>query len=369
MNCKITVLLLFFSFSVEAQIFRFNHVLSQDVIQNANFTLHQSVPFVVHNRTPLTQNNTQNLIKGLYDTITTTCSFTITSSRPIFIRYAGAISFESTCTPGIPINLTDGTEFYVPANTGVLVSPGKTVLVKSEENLCILHITTADPHFTSNSSFLQELKTTTIRLTAKTKGIITVSGGKIVFDPWQITSFANAQVGLNDINRNTALPLELRDNRTKVSDPTRVLKVPYKHFTISINSIPFRYRGRRILGDTVHATGTVTTAFNLALSMGHTWGISSISSRARNDYSFTVGFFAGPSSVDIKKETVDNPGDFVAGRTNPVLSYGINTIFARNGLGFLFALGFDKAYGKFGKNWIYNNRPWVGFGISAGFPR
>lgn len=190
-----------------------------------------------------------------------------------------------------------------------------------------------------------------------------------MFDPWQVTQFQPVPQGmLNPVDASTPVPLEIKDGRMSIYQPTKMLKVPYKHFTIGINSIPFRYRSRRVLHDSVVAHGTATTSFNLALNLGYTWGYSSITTRARNDYSFTLGVFTGPSTVQLTSSNVVNAPNFTAGNsTNAVLSYGINAIFARNGLGIMISVGADKALGSYGNKWIYDNIPWIGLGVAANF--
>lgn len=359
--------LLVYSALCDAQIFKFRHYLSQDAIHGANFTLNRQTPKEIHADIPLSNNMSHILMKGLADTIDTRVPITITSAFSFKIRITRQFSLTQTLAAGFPYTLISGTEFIVPANTLVTVPAGLAFIYSETHGIPIIISGAGLPE---PNSKIKALNTTIVRLSATTKGIISVSGGKIMFDPWRITEFTNPiAADPLEVDQNTPIPLELKDGRQKISDPTKSLWVTYRHKTISINSIPFRYRGRTVLADTVHSTGTVTTAFSLAISFGQTWGWSHITTRARNDLSFTLGAFVGPSSVDLNKETVKTPASFVAGRTNPVLSYGINLIFARNGLGVLLAYGFDNAFGKFGNDWIYDKKPWFGFGVSASFPK
>lgn len=350
-----------------SQIFKFSHYLSQDAIQHSNFTLNTASPRKIHPAISFLTSRNFQLTKGLYDTIVTTIPAQIVSTQTFRVRNSKGFSDTAKILPGLEYSLVPGTEIIVPPNTPVNIPPGETYVTTRYPSV-IIQISAPSGAFPDGNG-VKALATSVVRLTATTRGIINVTSGKITFDPWQITNFVSASTGINDVDESTALPLELRDDRRFIGEPTKVLVVPYKHYTLSLNSIPFRYRGRRILADTVHSDATVTTAFNLALSFGHTWGRSHITTRARNDLSFTLGAFIGPSSAELKKENVKNPSVFVAGRTNPVLSYGINAIFARNGFGVLLAIGFDNAFGKYGNDWIYDNRPWLGFGISASFPK
>lgn len=352
--------------AAQGQILKLRHVLKQSTIDNAGFTLHQSGPAVtLHPLIPISGPTTLLLTTGINESLQVVSPLTVTANGSFRIRPSGCISNTITLNQGTtPTSLAPLTEYIVPASTPVNLSPGTYLLQTSWTGVSVT-FTSAGGYPPGNE--ISPLSTNAVRLTAPTKGVITVSSG-IRFDPWQITNFV-APTGPIDINPNTRLPLELRDNRTAVCDPTRVIKVPYYHATVSLNSIPIRYRPKRMLADTVYSYGTVATAFNLAFSIGQTWGKSVITSRARNDYAFTAGLFFGPSSTDYKKTTMKTPSAFTGDRIGLVLSYGINASFTRNGFGFLFALGADKGMGKYGKDWVYNNQPWIGFGISASFPK
>lgn len=362
-------LLLWFAGTCDAQVFKFRHYLSQDAIHGANFTLNRQTPKQFHAAVPLVNGMNFTITKGFVDTIKTTVPITIVSPLSAF-KIRTTKEFNLVLIAGAGAVIGPDTEFTVPAATLINVLVGEAYIYNETQDATIVIAGAFPVPPAVNNCEVKELRTTIVRLTTTTKGLIAVSNGKISFDPWQITSFPSVvPADRLAIDVNTPIPLELKDGRQKISDPTKVLWVPYRHITSSINSIPFRYRAKRLLADTVHATGTVTTAFSLAISVGQTWGWSHITTRARNDFSFTLGGFIGPSSVDLKKETVKTPGSFVAGRTNPVLSYGITIILARNGLGVLLAYGFDNAFGKFGNDWIYDKMPWFGFGVSASFPK
>lgn len=353
--------------AAQGQILKFRHVLKQSTIDNAGFTLHQAnPPDTIHHLTPINGPTALLLTTGINDSVRVTSPLTVTANGSFRIRLSGCFNNTQTLSPSAtPTSFAPLTEYIVPASTTVNLAPGTYLLRTTWTGVSVTFTSAAAAYAPGNE--IRPLVTNAVRLTAPTRGVITVSSS-IRFDPWRITNFAPSP-GAIDINANSRLPLELRDNRTLVCDPTRVIKVPYYHVTFSLNSIPIRYRPKRLLADTVYSYGTVTTAFSLALSLGHTWGKSVITSRARNDNAFTVGFFAGPSSADYKKTTMKTPSAFTGDRTGLVLSYGLNTMFTRNGFGFLFALGADKGLGKYGKDWVYNNKPWIGFGISASFPK
>jgi hypothetical protein len=212
---------------------------------------------------------------------------------------------------------------------------------------------------------------TNVRLTLRgvKQGVITVSGNKIIFDIWQDRSRTNI---INEIDSNTLLDrsttgFQILDGRQRVGLPTRVLSVPFKCFTIGLNTFPFRYRPRIVLADTIKAIGSVGSNFNLAFSIGITKGISKITTRGITNYSFTSGIFIGPSSAEIKKENSKTPSRILLNQTNATIAYGLNFVFARNNLGLVVAIGADKALGRNASEWIYDNKLWFGFGINANF--
>lgn len=198
-------------------------------------------------------------------------------------------------------------------------------------------------------------------------GVISVSGGKISFDLWQIQDANTCPNGIDATS--TITPLSIVQNRATFGDPTLILRVPYQAVTIGVNTLPFRYRFKVKPNDSTTISGTGTSSFSLALNAGYTFGISSITTRAINNYSFTVGAYVGPSTTDLKKNVYKDPSKYVSDRTVATMTYGVNIILARNNLGLVFALGWEKALGTNGDQWVFNNEPYFGFGINTSFGR
>lgn len=394
------------SFNSRAQIIRFNHKLSQSKINDAGFILCKTTLTELHSLKELKSNDNITLIPNIGDTVVTNDFEVTISGKDTFVISVSTNPLKSneplpggnalTMIPGCLFRMAANTPIIIPAHSTAYIASGRPtylsvsykeptpnspsnkglISTSTSTSTFLLHSTTSFTTETKTSPLppqlylpvLKSLATNTCQLISPTKGIISVSGGKIIFDPWQVTVFPTIPNGtLNPVDANTPVPLELKDGRSFIANPTKVLKVPYQHVTIGINTIPFRYRSRRIVADTVNTRGTATTSFNLAVSGGYTWGYSEITTRSKIDYSFTIGAFAGPSSTQLTAATVTNPTQFVPGTTNAVITYGINTIFTRNGYGILLALGADKALGFQGNKWIYNNQPWFGIGIAANF--
>lgn len=234
-------------------------------------------------------------------------------------------------------------------------------------------------HKVSDSSiaeynFLMRLGSDTVRLCGSRKGVISVSGGRIFFDMWQVTPpfvqcpdvIVNGDT-IVGINQNTPYgSIEIVDGRATFSDPTQVLVVPFATWSIGVNSIPVRIRGREKVEET-KIPSTVTSAFSLAVSLGRTWGLSQVTTRAITNWSITAGAFIGPSTAELKKETVKESATWGTNKTNLTITYGLNVVFSRNNFGILIAYGWDNCVGSKHSQWIYDEQPWFGFGVNAGF--
>jgi hypothetical protein len=193
------------------------------------------------------------------------------------------------------------------------------------------------------------------------KGIITLDKGVPVIDFWSITDNKNSN-NPNCISNNTELgrfEIDLTP-RNKVGDITKYIVVPFRAWTWGVGATPFRYRSK-----TETSFSTISSSLGVTLNYGRTFGWSTISPRAINNFSITVGPFIGLSSIDLKKSTVKSPATWTTDRTNAAFTYGINSIFARNNFGLVLSLGFDKNFGENSKEWSFQNRPWFGVGINT----
>lgn len=193
------------------------------------------------------------------------------------------------------------------------------------------------------------------------KGIITLDKGVPVIDFWSITDEQNPNT-FNCISNNTELgrfEIDLTP-RSKLGDPTKYIVIPFRAWTWGVGTTPFRFRP-----ETDTSFSTISSSLGVTINYGRTLGWSTISPRAINNFSITVGPFVGLSSVDLKKSTVKSPTTWTTDRTNAAFTYGINSIFARNNFGLVLSIGFDNNFGENSKEWSYQNRPWFGIGINT----
>ena len=193
------------------------------------------------------------------------------------------------------------------------------------------------------------------------KGIITLENKVPVIDFWTITDnkFSDS---INCISNNTELgKFEINlTPRKKVGDYTKYIVVPFRAWTWGVGATPFRFRPK-----TETSSSTISSSLGVTLNYGRTFGWSTISSRAINNFSITVGPFVGMSSIDLKKSTVKSSSTWTTDRTNVAFTYGINSIFARNNFGLVLSIGLDNNFGENSKEWSYQNKPWFGIGINT----
>jgi hypothetical protein len=216
------------------------------------------------------------------------------------------------------------------------------------------------------------------------------SKGNILVDFWQISSGAGfnrkwmfwkeAVAELDPykgqkeyVNSETVFDIEnlpkLKDERNKIGDPTKVLCIPFSGLTFGIATLPFRLRGEQDISSTEKSKKTVSSPRpDVAITGGWTFGKSVITNRSIINYSATFGAFVGLTGAEIKDGVVKSGTELYGSKktqTNPAMSYGINGTFARNNIGLVVALGFDNSMGSYSNDWIYQNKPWIGIGLSA----
>jgi hypothetical protein len=79
-----------------------------------------------------------------------------------------------------------------------------------------------------------------------------------------------------------------------------------------------------------------------------------------------VSVFGGATTVSLGKSAYLNPNNYDVDRTNLALSTGLAMTLIRNTIGLVAALGVDHCTGRKRAEWLYQNKPWLGFGISTG---
>ncbi|WP_411274201.1 hypothetical protein [Daejeonella sp.] len=194
------------------------------------------------------------------------------------------------------------------------------------------------------------------------KGVITLDkAGVPVVDFWSITDDNNSDFS-KCISNGTELgkfEIDLSPRKT-IGDSTKYIVVPFRAWTWGVSATPFRYRPK-----TGNTFSTISSSLGVNLNYGRTFGWSTISPRAINNFSTTVGPFIGLSSVDLKKSTVKSPTTWTTDRTNAAFTYGMNAIFARNNFGLVLSIGFDNNFGENSNEWSYQKKAWFGIGVNT----
>jgi hypothetical protein len=218
-------------------------------------------------------------------------------------------------------------------------------------------------------------------LCQKTKGVIEVEDNQIIFDPWHITwdcprprpagqPVQTAQPpGVTWVDSSTVYCdaiFQFVNCRATAGRPRRSMLVPFRAYNMGLLTFPFRYRlPAHITGD--DRVGVGTEGFDLAFYIGRTIGWSHITTKKMNNYSITFGIYGGPSTTELTQDVYYNQKLWEVDQTRPTLMYGLCSVFARNNLGFVFGIGLERAFGSNSDQWIYNDRPFIAFGISTDF--
>ncbi|MDN5285692.1 MAG: hypothetical protein JWR38_1966 [Mucilaginibacter sp.] len=198
---------------------------------------------------------------------------------------------------------------------------------------------------------------------------INAKDGYLQVDPWSIVAnnckdTTGTSTKLNAYSKNSLI---IRFPRKLIGDPTKVLKIAYDAWILNISTLGVKFRPS--VTDTLnvkHPKTATGSNLNLGLTFGHSWGFTSFNNRTNNSYSFTLSGGLGFSTADLSKEIVNKHIDKGVG-SELILSPSINTIFARNDIGILLAVGMDFMTGKQASSWAYQGKPYFGLGISAGF--
>lgn len=192
--------------------------------------------------------------------------------------------------------------------------------------------------------------------------------GSISMDVWSIDSTSDNSKGSKSIinSKTTSKGLLITDNRLKIGDPVKVLWVPFRAISLNLATIPVRYRPK-----TDSSSSAFSGNFSISVSPGYTLGSSQLTARSANHYSITVGPFVGFSTIDIKKETVKRPKtwdrDKIPAQTTLAFSYGGSVTLSRNGFGIVGSIGFDHAMGPDQDLWSYQDKMWLGLGVTTSF--
>lgn len=262
-------------------------------------------------------------------------------NRDFFGNTITYLRITPASVPPLPVPIPPSQVAYLPTNDLAEVNPGKEVGVPT--------------------------------LYPKWKGILTVSGGKCTIDFWSWKN-GEAQANLTGAVPSTevltiAEPLntqsfEIKLSRADLTQTTNVLYIPFGGWNYGLATVPLRIRYGR------ESKVATASALSGMVFIGRSYGLSSITHRGMNNLGVNIGGFFGLSSATlktsefVKDDRVKYPS---VERTDLTLLYGAQLQVARNNIGLIFTYGIENATGPYASSWIYQYKPFIGFGITSGF--
>jgi len=187
-----------------------------------------------------------------------------------------------------------------------------------------------------------------------------IEGGVPVFHFEAIPSNQYDSIG-DCISNNTPLgKFEIDVSKKNIGDKNIIAKIPFRAWNWGISIIPYRMRFPQ---DSTPLTSD--SKVELSFMYGYTTGFAKINHESITHFYFTASAFAGLSTAKLEKETVIDVKMLKSNQSNVAISYGGNLMFGRNNFGISLFLGFEVALGQNSSLWIYQNRPWLGIGVST----
>lgn len=145
------------------------------------------------------------------------------------------------------------------------------------------------------------------------------------------------------------------------------LKLPFIEGTVSIFTIPFKYRFKQPNISEEFSSASL----NLNVLMGVSFGQTTFMFRDKvdcktNNSKVTIGFFLGSSMVELNRSNTsaaEEPLMDDVKITKGLASIGIGTAYSFNKISVGGFLGWDYAIGNDSEKWNYNKKPWIGIAI------
>lgn len=189
---------------------------------------------------------------------------------------------------------------------------------------------------------------------------LSIKNGFVVFHFEKVNSSRYDSVP-GCISNNTPFTyFEIDVSKKKIGDDYIVAKVPFHTLMWGVSIIPFRARFGQ---DTIPLSSEAKIDFTF--TYGFATGFARIDQDRITHYYISTSPFLGATSANLKKQNVKNPTQLLHDQSNVAITYGLNLMLGVNNFGVSFSLGFDHALGKNASNWIYQNKPWIGIGLSS----
>jgi len=150
-------------------------------------------------------------------------------------------------------------------------------------------------------------------------------------------------------------------SRKLLGERTYYLSFPYAASEVGAITIPFKYwKGSTSIPNNTSAD------FNAGVYIGRKWGRQRFyydKDKNHESAAFTLALFAGPTKIDLTKDNAKDSLLFKQNSNELAISLGAGGMFSYRNFNVGLFAGFDSPLSKEGKNWIYSDRLWIGFGI------
>lgn len=145
------------------------------------------------------------------------------------------------------------------------------------------------------------------------------------------------------------------------------LRLPFVDGTVSVFTIPFKYRFRQPDVSEEFSTASLNINVLAGISFGRTTFMyrDQVDCKTNNS-KVTVGLFVGSSMVDLNSSNTsaaDEPLAEGVKITKGLASIGLGAAYSFNKISVGGFLGWDYAIGNDSEKWNYNKKPWIGFAI------
>ncbi|WP_267402037.1 MULTISPECIES: hypothetical protein [unclassified Chryseobacterium] len=190
------------------------------------------------------------------------------------------------------------------------------------------------------------------------KANIKAEKGKLLIYPWKISDVDSLK-NKNDFLENNRFCIILGDNVN--------FKIKMNEVHAGVMSIPLKaYIGRRNKDKT---GGMVETSVGIGGYVGYKFYAKThyVKLSHEDDYrvynsGFSINGILGLSAVELDEDNVKNDSIKFRGKF-PALNTGAALGYHYRDIGVLFSVGFDIPLNKYGSNWNFKGKPWIGLGL------
>jgi hypothetical protein len=192
------------------------------------------------------------------------------------------------------------------------------------------------------------------------------SSGKVKVDFWSIIkdvpAYRNNPLYVNSTDTAANFYFQI-SKRTLLSEPISYKSIPYVNYEVGAITIPFKYWFKNNAKEIQNNT---STEINAGVYVGRKWGRKRFyydSSINHESASFILAAFGGPSKIELTKEMTRDSSEFRGNSNELALSLGSGAMYSYRDFNIGLFGGWDLPMSTAGRNWMYANRFWFGFGI------